>query len=187
MHCGVYSFLTKVLINPAKLPFLLTAIMEIVYQSFQDFPLGTVARLLSEAYSGAESSDPEFWMRERIHWNEYDRQVHEFPTTIGASGFVSVLEKAPIGMASWDPRQRPIAKVGHNCVVPSHQGKGYGKAQLERVLFILGDKGFEKVLAETGDCLFFVSAQRMYTSCGFRQVDTGIDHGFPVIKYEIVL
>ncbi len=48
--------------------------MDIIFQSFQDLPPGTVARLLSEAYARAEPSDPEFWMRERAHWVDYDRK-----------------------------------------------------------------------------------------------------------------
>jgi hypothetical protein len=63
----------------------LAEIMKIVFQSLHEFPPGTAARLLSDAYAGIESSDPEFWIRERVHWIEYDRQIYEFPTTIGDS------------------------------------------------------------------------------------------------------
>jgi GNAT superfamily N-acetyltransferase len=161
--------------------------MEIEFQPFRDFPAGTIARLLCDAYSEMQESNPEFWTREKMNWLEYDRQIFEFPDTVGSAGFVSVLNRIPIGMASWDPRQYPIGIMGHNCMAPGHRGKGYGKVQLREVLRILRDKGFKKVIAETGGRPFFVPAQRMYMASGFRRVGRGVDHGCPTIKYEFYL
>ena len=158
--------------------------MTIAFQSFRDFPPGTITSLLCRAYSAIKHSDPQFWARENPTWEEYDRQVHDLPETVGSCGFVSVFDRTPVGMASWDPRRFPLGLIGHNCVLPSHQGKGYGQAQLREVLRRLGQQGFQKVRAQTGDQPFFAPARRMYQACGFQRVGKRTVRGFPTVGYE---
>lgn len=158
--------------------------MTIAFRSLRDFPPGTITSLLCRAYSAIKHSDPQFWARENPTWEEYDRQVHDLPETVGSCGFISVLEQAPVGMASWDPRQFPVAAIGHNCVVPPLWGKGYGSTQLRGVLHRLGQLGFRKVRAQTGDQPFFAPARRMYQACGFQRVGKRMVQGFPTVGYE---
>ena len=99
-----------------------------------------------------------------------DRGAFENPDTIGACTFITCLDGQPIGFASYDPRQGPdLAIIGHNCILPEYQQRGFGRQQITEVLRRLKAKGFHKVVVTTSDHPFFAPAQRMYQSCGFRE------------------
>jgi len=59
--------------------------------------------------------------------------------------------------------------IGQNCLLPDHQGHGYGKKQIEYIIKIFREKNFREIRAITGDHEFFISAQKMYISCGFQE------------------
>ena len=127
--------------------------------------------LLSQSYADYFQYDPEckkVWQKD---WERYSKDVFQYPDTVGACGFVTCLEDTAIGFASWDPRQLPeIGIIGHNCILPAFQGNSFGKKQIMRVLDILMEKGCRRVRVTTGEHFFFRPAQRMYMSCGFREV-----------------
>ena len=134
---------------------------------------GLVLSLLSHSYAPYLALDPQASRAWPADWAAYDQEVFQRPDTVGACGFVTCLSGEPIGFASWDPRGRPTGIIGHNCVLPAFQGHGYGTVQIRRVLDILRRRGFEQVRVTTGDHLFFLPAQRMYASCGFREIERG--------------
>lgn len=124
-------------------------------------------------------------------WAAYDRDILQFPATVGACGFVTCLDGEPVGFASWDPREFPAyGVIGHNCILPAFRGNGYGVAQIRRVLDILRGRGFQQARVTTGDHSFFVPAQRMYEACGFRETgrsSADAHSAFDTIDYELHL
>jgi RimJ/RimL family protein N-acetyltransferase len=142
----------------------------IVFTPFAAQEPGTILSLLSRSYAAYLALDPQAARTWPADWATYDRQIYEHPDTVGASGFVTCLNDEPIGFASWDPRGRPAALIGHNCVLPAYQGRGYGTAQIRRALDSLRARGFAQVCVTTGDHPFFRPAQRIYAACGFQEI-----------------
>jgi len=131
---------------------------------------GTIYLLLSKTYENILVEYPgwrEPWQRD---WRVYDAEVSSRPDTVGKCGFFSYVHDELVGFASFDPRGYPErARIGHNCILPAFQGKGYGVRQLRELLRILREKGFRKAVVTTGGHEFFASALRMYKCCGFRE------------------
>lgn len=152
---------------------------------------GTVLSLLSGSYAAYLALDPPAAQTWPPHWATYDREVYLCPTTVGACGFVTCIDGEAIGFASWDPRRRPSGVIGHNCVLPDFRGRGYGRAQIRRVLELLQTRGFQRAHVTTGDHPFFRPAQRMYEACGFSEVARGRGDprvsAFGVIEYHLLL
>ncbi len=131
---------------------------------------GTFARMLRESYAGLLEIDP-FWECECAGWDLYDQEIFNQPTTVGACLFLTRIDGAIAGFASWDPRQRPeYGIVGHNCILPAFRGRGLGRLQILEVLRRFLVLGVSKARVSTIDHPFFVPAQRTYTACGFREL-----------------
>jgi GNAT superfamily N-acetyltransferase len=143
------------------------------------------------SHTHLQSGTAQVRAEEQNKWLDYDREVFENPDTVGASLFVTTVGTEAIGFASWDPRQGPeLAVIGHNCVLPEHQGRGRGKAQIREVLRRLTAAGFRRALATTSEDPFFEPARRMYLACGFREArgrSGGPDPRYQVVDYEITL
>jgi len=149
--------------------------MGLRFTSPRKHPAGTVFRLLKLAWEPL--------------WNpkleENIRQFDSEPHTVGACTFVTCLHSQPVGMGSYDPRQKPErGLIGWNCVVPEHQGEGIGKAQIHEILRIFRSKGIRKACVTTTDEDFFVPAQRTYNACGFVRVHKTENNN---IEYELEL
>jgi len=163
----------------------------IEFTSFRQHPKGLLISLLSQSYADYFQYDPErrgVWQKD---WAAYDRDVFQYPDTIGSCGFVTCLGDRAIGFASWDPRQLPdIGIIGHNCILPALRGNSYGKRQVVNVLDIFKEKGCRTACVTTGEHFFFRPAQRMYLSCGFREVKHSYadpQGTFGTIDYELSL
>ena len=145
--------------------------VDLSFTSPQNQKPGLIASILECVYAPLLESDPRIWEPERTNWEEYDREIFEYPETVGKSIFLSQLADQIVGFASWDPRQRPrYGIIGHNCILPKFCGRGYGKRQIEEVLRRFAQIGIETARVSTNDYPFFIPAQRMYESCGFREV-----------------
>ncbi len=124
-------------------------------------------------------------------WPAFDRHVFECADTIGRCIFITCADGRPVGFASWDPRVGPaFGVIGHNCVLPEHRGKGFGRLQIREVLRRFREKSFHKALVTTGDDPFFLPARRMYQACGFVEVarfPQGPDHTCGTVRYELDL
>ena len=162
----------------------------IAFTPFAEHGPGLVLSLLSRSYAAYLALDPQAARAWPADWATYDREVFERPDTVGACGFVTCQDGEPVGFASWDPRGYPTGLIGHNCVLPALQGRGYGTAQIRRVLDILRRRGFRRARVSTGDHPFFLPAQRMYAACGFQEIgrsrlDPRVTLG--MIEYELSL
>jgi len=60
--------------------------------------------------------------------------------------------------------------IGWNCVVPEHQRKGIGKAQIQEILRIFRQMRICRACVTTTNDDFFIPARRMYEACGFVEV-----------------
>jgi GNAT superfamily N-acetyltransferase len=153
--------------------------MDIRFTTPTEHQPGMVFTLLKQAWTP-------FWdpkLEETIR--QFDSDVVKHPHTVGACAFVTCLGSEPVGMASYDPRQKPErGLIGWNCVVPKYQRKGIGKAQIQEILRIFRSKGIRKACVITTDEDFFVPAQRTYETCGFVKVRKTEDNN---IEYELEL
>jgi GNAT superfamily N-acetyltransferase len=149
---------------------------------------GIIASLLGQAYADLVKSDPSLWEPEQENWEQYDREVFGQPISVGACVFLTRLDGRVVGFGSWDPRQRPyLGIIGHNCVLPEFRGRGLGKRQIQEILRRFREMAIETAKASTSDHPFFVPAQRMYATCGFREVRRILWDRDPkqrVIEYE---
>ena len=140
---------------------------------------GTVFSLLKQAW--APLWNPK--LEEKIR--QFDSEVTEHANTVGACTFITCLDSEPIGMASYDPRQRPERGIiGWNCIIPKHQRKEYGKVQIEEILRVFRSMSIRKACVTTTDEEFFVPAQRTYEACGFIKACRTEDNN---IEYELTL
>lgn len=151
---------------------------------------GIIARLLGASYAELLEIDSA-WKKEQENWEDYDRQVFTNPGTVGSCIFLTRVNGKIAGFGSWDPRQRPeYGILGHNCILPGFRGKGLGKLQVEEILARLKLVAIRKARVSTNDHVFFIPAQRMYISCGFREFrrfpwERDPDH--QIIEYEKIL
>lgn len=142
--------------------------MNIRFTSTSDQKPGIIADLLKRSYADLVSSDPEHWQQEEAKWEEFDREVFQYPDSVGVCVFLTWIDNHIVGFGSFDPRQMPgYGIVGHNCVLPQFQGRGIGKRQVFEILIRLRSMGIKTAKASTNSHPFFVPAQRMYMACGF--------------------
>ncbi len=152
---------------------------------------GIIADVLRRSYAGLVASDQDHWSQEEGKWDEYDREVFQYPDTVGACIFLTWKDNELIGFGSYDPRQRPTSgRIGHNCILPEFRGNGFGKVQILEIMRRL--KAIDIKTAKVSTCShpFFMPAQRMYIGCGF--VETGrkpleIDPRLELIEYACEL
>lgn len=132
---------------------------------------GIVASLLERSYASLIESDPGTFEAERAKWQQYDREVFEYPDSVGACIFLTWAGDELVGFGSYDPRQAPeLGIIGHNCVLPEFRHQGFGKVQILEIIRRLRAMGIGAAKVSTLDHPFFVPAQRTYVSCGFGEV-----------------
>ena len=141
----------------------------LAFAPYQSQRRGLIAEILASCYAPLLAELPATTAaRLRDDWTAYDDDVHAKPETIGRAGFFSLLGGQVVGFASWDPRGWPdVGSVGHNCVLPEHQGRGFGRRQIEEVLALFRRRGFARARVRTDEHPFFEPARRMYRRCGF--------------------
>ncbi len=144
----------------------------LVLEPFQSVEAGTIADILLQSYSPLLEQLPRARAAElQVEWREYDEAIFGEPETVGACGFVCTCDGQVVGFGSWDPREWPkTGKVGHNCILPQFQRKGYGRAQIEEILCRFARNGFIKAVVRTDEHPFFHPARKMYECCGFHEV-----------------
>ncbi|MFA6523006.1 MAG: GNAT family N-acetyltransferase [Candidatus Peribacteraceae bacterium] len=162
----------------------------LIFSPPADFESGIIARLLKEGYAGVKPTLSEKeWKKLVKTFEDFDQEVFS-NIHVARCTFITVLDGIPIGLGSYDPRKRPAyGLVGHNVVLPSVQGKKFGKAQLLEILNRMRAMGIRKARVSTGDHAFSIPAQKNYESAGFRKTRRFIDKNwsFGQIEYEMIL
>lgn len=139
--------------------------MDIRFRKITEFPRGTLAALLKDAY-GFEPKFERDWLKQ---WQAFDDFFYDNPHIAETCGFMTVLEEKPIGFVSWNPTNLPVsAEVGHNCIMTRYKGKGYGKRQMREAVQRMIAQGAEKVNVWTNEIC--VPAQHTYESVGFQLI-----------------
>jgi GNAT superfamily N-acetyltransferase len=163
----------------------------IEFKSLCDHEPGQLFSLLVQSYSDYFEHEPDCRQAWLPGWEQYDHDVFAHPETIGACGFVTWLDSQAIGFASWDPRLFPtIGIIGHNCILPAFRGSSFGKRQIIEILRIFSAAGVQVVRVTTGEHPFFLPAQGMYQSCGFKEVNRHFSipcSRYRAIDYELSL
>jgi GNAT superfamily N-acetyltransferase len=139
------------------------------FKTIEYFRPGLIEKILKTCYKRLIDIFPDDKDRFYSQWKHEDNEVFNNPDTIGKYILLTCLNNNPIGYFSWDNRQYPVGVVGQNCILPDFQGQGYGRRQIEFIIKIFQDKGFNEVNAVTGDHEFFISAKKMYINCGFQE------------------
>jgi GNAT superfamily N-acetyltransferase len=148
----------------------------LVFKSLLNYPKGTLESILIEAYASFHKSYPEYRAENLKKFNECDSFFYENPQIGENCSFVSEYEGFLTGMCCWDPRKNPIVIIGHNCILPKLRGKGLGSTQMRMTLNLLKERGFTKAKVSTGIMDFFISAQKMYVSVGFKEISRDNPH-----------
>jgi GNAT superfamily N-acetyltransferase len=162
--------------------------MNLRFTSPPEYKRGIIADVLKESYRELVLSNPGLWGQEETKWDEFDKEIFEYPDSIGHCVFLTLLGEQIVGFGSYDPRHRPdFGIVGHNCILPEFRGRGHGKQQLLEILRRLQSLGIKSAKASTGSRAFFIPARRMYLSCGFLEVGRKpwhVDPSQDLIEYE---
>jgi GNAT superfamily N-acetyltransferase len=152
------------------------------------FAPGALARIIKKSYAALVEECPDYWEAENENWEDFDREAFAHPETVGECAFISLLEGAPVGLASYDPRQAPrYGIVGQNCVLPEFRGRGVGKRQIAEILRRFRQRGMRTALVTTSAHPFFLPARKMYESLGFdeiRRFAGGPDPRYDLIELE---
>lgn len=161
--------------------------MDIKFKKITAFPRGTLVALLRDGYS----FEPKFERDWHKQWQEFDDFFYDNPHIAEFSGFMTVLNKEPIGFVSWNPTNLPEStEVGHNCILTKFKGNGYGKQQMKEAVSRIIAQGAKKIVVWTNEIC--VPAQHTYESAGFQFVKKSEETFCPEyagqrIHYEIVV
>lgn len=162
----------------------------IEFLSSNDFEPGIISTILRKSYARLSEHKDIDWGKFTAGFDVFDAEVfaNQF---IADCTFISVLNGNPVGIGSFDPRQKPAyGVIGHNCVLPEAQGQGVGRAQIMRILDEFKKREIHTARVSTGVDPFFASAQRMYESCGFLKTRTFKSDLYPhwkMVEYELTL
>ncbi len=124
-------------------------------------------------------------------WHDYDDFFYSNLYSIADKyGFITVVDGIAIGHISWDPRNKPdYVIIGHNCILSSYKGKGYGKIQLQEAIRIIKEYKVKKIIVTTNEIT--LSAQKNYESVGFVKISERINKETlfvgKYIDYEMIL
>lgn len=159
----------------------------IEFKPLDSYPIGTLFNLLVPSYE-------QLFKKYKIpneaemttEWERFDAEAFTRPQGLGSCVFVTERDGEVVGFGSFDPRKRPHGKVGHNVVLPQFQREGIGTAQLAEILKQLKERGITTVTASTGDHPFFIPAQKMYISAGFKETKHTrvLGKQYQMINYE---
>jgi len=152
---------------------------------FSEYGAGTLHKLLIDAYSKAS----ELIERYNEEWKSFDSFVYDNLAFMDECGFITIKDDNVIGFMSWDPRNLPDSvEMGHNCIIKAYQGFGKGKKQLLLSIDKIKNLKPKRIIAKTGNNDFFIPAQRMYLSAGFKctkSIKRNDDLVAEAIEYEL--
>lgn len=161
--------------------------MKLEFRKVSEFKRGTLYHLLQDAYSFDQRCG-ECWDED---WKKFDDFFYDHLKIADQYGFITVLDGEVIGLASWDPRNRPeYVEIGHNCIATKYKGNGYGKRQLQEAIDrIKTYEGLKKIMVGTNSNLV---APHNYESVGFQLFDRHENYSVTAfsgdyLKYEIIL
>ena len=154
--------------------------MKINFNNKQAYRPGLISTLLQQSYQNI----PTTTNTDKQSFQSFDKELSQNPNWLGQYVFITTTGDKPIGFASFDPRQKPVAQIGHNCIIPKQRGKGLGSKQLQHLLTQIKSQGFTKIIVSTGQTQDFIPAQKMYQSCGFTETGKFTRGGKEMVGFE---
>ena len=98
--------------------------MTLEFKKLTNYKEGLIYSILIRSYEELLKQKPNLENKWKQDWRQYDKDIFQFPETIGSSVFITVYKEIVIGFGSYDLRQRPdLGIIGHNCVLPEYRGK----------------------------------------------------------------
>lgn len=158
----------------------------IEFKRVDQFDKGLIYKLLRESYASLLEVEPDNSHEFEADWRRTDQDLFDAPNSSG-NVQISTLGSEPIGFVSWYEEGAEIGSIGHNCIVPLHRRKGYGKRQIQMALDELLSQ-VHRVKVTTANHPFFLPAGKTYLSCGFVEVGrsrTDAYGGLELIHYEL--
>lgn len=158
----------------------------IVFKRLNQFEKGLIYKLLCESYASLVEAKPDYKHEFETNWQETDDDLFDGSNSSGKA-VISTLYGKPIGFVSWYVEGKEVGSIGHNCMVPFHCRKGYGKRQVHMALDELLPQ-VHRVKVTTANHPFFLPARRTYLSCGFVEIgrsQTESYGGFELIHFEL--
>jgi Acetyltransferase (GNAT) family. len=156
----------------------------ITHKPIDFFEQGLIQKLLKDSYKNLFQYFPDEKQRLYDQWEREDKEAFNNPDTIGRHVLFTCINDNPVGYFSWDDRQYPLGIVGQNCILPDYQGQGLGKRQIELIIKIFQQRKFNEIRAITGDHEFFITAQKMYLMCGFRELRKTRGDLFKLVEFS---
>ena len=154
--------------------------MEYHHIKLTDIEPGIIYKSLCASYKGWD--DFSKWEGD---WKQFDKDIHNFPDTIGNSGFGTTMGENFVGLISWDPRRFPsYVIIGHHCILPKFQNRGIGRHQLTHAFAKFQAMGFRHARVSTSRDRFFSYARKMYESSGFIECAPYRKDGADMIYYS---
>ena len=146
------------------------------FRPIVEFEPGTLQVLLTESYATLLEALPRHAELLRRQWDEKDAFAFSAQdAAVADCFFVTCLGGRAIGMGSVDPRGVPArGRIGQNCILPEHRGRGFGAGQLREMVRRLAERGASTLCVSTGEHPFFLPARRMHESCGFQEVNRSV-------------
>lgn len=157
----------------------------IEFKRVDQFDKGLIYKLLRESYAILLEVEPDYELEFEANWRRTDDDLFNAPNSIG-NALISTLDSEPIGYVSLYVERAGVGSIGHNCIVPLHRRKGYGKEQVRLALAELKSQVC-RVKVTTANHSFFLPARRTYLSCGFVEVGrsaTNTYGGLELVHYE---
>lgn len=159
----------------------------LLFKPISGFQPGDLFQIIYQSYTKLIEKNRKCWGGEIPKWKDFDRQAFGKPP-MAKCVFVTCLNKKPIGLASFDPRNKPkFGIIGQNCILPSYQGKGYGSKQILKILKVFKKRGIRSARVTTSEHPFFTPALKMYQQLGFKEVRRkkgGSDPKYKIIELE---
>lgn len=160
------------------------------FHSPKDFQAGILSHLLRTSYEELKIDKNLDWNQFATVFDDFDAEVFSDELVANCT-FITTENGIPIGLGSFDPRQKPAyGDIGHNCIIPSAGGKGYGQLQIAEILRRLRERKIQKARVSTGVDIFFAPARAMYEACGFQETRRFKHTEYPdgdMIEYELTL
>ncbi|MDE0297251.1 MAG: GNAT family N-acetyltransferase [Candidatus Poribacteria bacterium] len=160
----------------------------IEFKPLDQFEKGLIYKLLKDSYASLLVLEPDFTHEYEANWERTDDDLWGASSSSG-SAVISTLGSKPIGFVSWYEEGANVGSIGHNCIVPTHRQKGYGKRQVRMALRELSLQ-VNCIRVVTANHPSFIPARKTYLSCGFIEKGrsrTGAFGGLELVYYEHAL
>jgi len=154
----------------------------VTFKPISSFKKGIIQKILKASYQDFFIYFPEQRKNQYLQWEQEEEEAFSNPI-VGNHALITCINDKPVGYFSWDDRKFPTGLIGQNCIIPQYQNQGLGKKQISVIEEKFKKIKFSEINVVTGNHDFFMPAQKMYLSCGFKQKRIFTDDLFDKIEF----